>query len=60
MIAYDKGLLKVLSYWNLNVPLVFKPLILQLLKVLSYWNLNIGPNNKKPKLLNLKYYHIGI
>ena len=53
-------LLKVLSYWNLNIRESIQNQNKDILKVLSYWNLNkegiiVGLHN-----VGLKYYHIGI
>ena len=53
--------LKVLSYWNLNYNTDLLSISGTQLKVLSYWNLNLLQLQfDGAKLINLKYYHIGI
>ena len=47
-------MLKVLSYWNLNVSTKVASDTYIYLKVLSYWNLNFLKRLKKLNLLNLK------
>ena len=54
-------LLKVLSYWNLNLNEDNEIVDLELLKVLSYWNLNIiSPNFSAviPSLKVLSYWNL--
>ena len=54
-------MLKVLSYWNLNVLYSEFERELIELKVLSYWNLNGFFEDESIRYaFTLKYYHIGI
>ena len=53
--------LKVLSYWNLNIYDIYTDDDSIGLKVLSYWNLNLEKLGiAYDKGGGLKYYHIGI